>query len=290
MKLFDESLPFLKGNLHCHTTLSDGHLTPEESLALYRNMGYDFLAFTDHWRLGKFGCFRGMALLSGLELDVTLHDQVVHLIGIGLDDWVEPASRDRTPQQLLDLIRAQHGRAILAHPAWSLNTPEMIASLNGLSAVEIFNSFSGIPWNAARADSSCVLDLAACTGTLLPFVASDDTHAYTGEAGMSYTCVQAAESTPQAILTALDAGRIYASQGPDFRQIEINDDRMIVDSSPVDTVIFYSNLPWVSGRCRSGHDMTHHEYPFQRERGERFVRCELIDCFGRRAWCSPIAL
>ena len=32
-----------KGNLHTHTTLSDGKKTPDESIALYREKGYDFL-------------------------------------------------------------------------------------------------------------------------------------------------------------------------------------------------------------------------------------------------------
>ena len=39
MELFDRNLPFFKGNLHCHTTVSDGVLTPEEVVSLYRDMG-----------------------------------------------------------------------------------------------------------------------------------------------------------------------------------------------------------------------------------------------------------
>ena len=38
-----------KGNLHTHTTRSDGRKSPEEVMALYRDHGYDFLALTDHW-------------------------------------------------------------------------------------------------------------------------------------------------------------------------------------------------------------------------------------------------
>ena len=39
---------FYKGNLHCHTDLSDGYLTPEEVKALYKAQGYSVVAFTDH--------------------------------------------------------------------------------------------------------------------------------------------------------------------------------------------------------------------------------------------------
>jgi predicted metal-dependent phosphoesterase TrpH len=41
-------MPRLKGNLHTHTTLSDGTLSPEETVRRYRQAGYDFVAITDH--------------------------------------------------------------------------------------------------------------------------------------------------------------------------------------------------------------------------------------------------
>ena len=37
-----------KGNLHCHTTLSDGSMTPQEIADAYREHGYDFVALSDH--------------------------------------------------------------------------------------------------------------------------------------------------------------------------------------------------------------------------------------------------
>ena len=39
---------FYKANLHCHTTVSDGHLTQEEVKAAYREKGYSVIAYTDH--------------------------------------------------------------------------------------------------------------------------------------------------------------------------------------------------------------------------------------------------
>ena len=37
-----------KGNIHCHTTDSDGMLTPDEVVRLYKDAGYQFLAISDH--------------------------------------------------------------------------------------------------------------------------------------------------------------------------------------------------------------------------------------------------
>lgn len=44
-----------KGNLHCHTTVSDGSLTPEEVVTLYKSNGYSFLAISDHNIYTDFG-------------------------------------------------------------------------------------------------------------------------------------------------------------------------------------------------------------------------------------------
>lgn len=37
-----------KGNIHSHTTVSDGMLTPEQSVKLYKDNGYHFLCFSEH--------------------------------------------------------------------------------------------------------------------------------------------------------------------------------------------------------------------------------------------------
>ena len=39
---------YFKANLHTHTTISDGKLTPEEVKAAYMERGYQIVAFTDH--------------------------------------------------------------------------------------------------------------------------------------------------------------------------------------------------------------------------------------------------
>ena len=46
--LIPENGQFYKANFHCHTTVSDGRLTPEEVKALYKEHGYSVIAFTDH--------------------------------------------------------------------------------------------------------------------------------------------------------------------------------------------------------------------------------------------------
>ena len=48
MELLSASRGFLKCNFHCHTTCSDGRLSPKDVMAAYRALDYDVLAITDH--------------------------------------------------------------------------------------------------------------------------------------------------------------------------------------------------------------------------------------------------
>ncbi len=57
-----------KGNLHTHSTNSDGRLSPEEVIGLYREEGYDFLALTDHWFMGEERQEENFLLLSGQNM------------------------------------------------------------------------------------------------------------------------------------------------------------------------------------------------------------------------------
>ena len=49
--LLDRKKNFYKANLHCHTTCSDGKMTPEQIKEIYKAKGYSIVAFTDHEHL-----------------------------------------------------------------------------------------------------------------------------------------------------------------------------------------------------------------------------------------------
>lgn len=291
MKLFDTDKPFFKGNLHCHTTNSDGRLTPEECKAFYRERGYDFLSITDHRKLSEETHMEdGMLVMCGMEMDYFLPGEVVHLVGVGLSEELNQHDVSRNMQTYIDLVNRYDGRVIIAHPAWSLNTVTTLSGLHGLTAAEIYNSASTYPWNGDRADSSNVLDAAAAHGTFFNFVASDDSHWYNGEAGRSFTMVQADELTKESLFKAIDEGRFYCSQGPEIRQITVEDERVHVECSEAERVIFYSNLPWANNRCVANPGMTEAEYIAHPEKGETFVRIQVMDKEGRSAWSNPILL
>jgi hypothetical protein len=71
--------PKLKGALHTHTRCSDGDLTPAQLLRIYRDLGFDFVALTDHDFLMRGDAyerervpdeFEGMLVYKGVEKSV----------------------------------------------------------------------------------------------------------------------------------------------------------------------------------------------------------------------------
>ena len=75
---FGGSEKLLKGNTHTHTTRSDGACTPEETIHIYAEKGYDFLALTDHsvYNFTNFAPESGVLILPGTERDDAFPDSV----------------------------------------------------------------------------------------------------------------------------------------------------------------------------------------------------------------------
>jgi len=76
----------LKGQLHTHTTFSDGNMTPQEVADIYAGMGFGFLAFTDHDHLLKPSYREAIAavhseltIFFGIELTVPSRKGYVHV-------------------------------------------------------------------------------------------------------------------------------------------------------------------------------------------------------------------
>jgi len=76
----------LKGQLHTHTTCSDGTMTPQEVADAYASLGFDFLAFTDHDHLLKPAYAEmirqvksNLILFFGIELTVLCSRGYVHV-------------------------------------------------------------------------------------------------------------------------------------------------------------------------------------------------------------------
>ncbi len=81
----------LNADLHCHSVVSDGTLTPEALAARAAANGVELWALTDHDEVGgqeqaaaaARAC--GMRYVCGVEISVTFLNQTVHILGLGID-------------------------------------------------------------------------------------------------------------------------------------------------------------------------------------------------------------
>ena len=102
--LFRRSGEFLKGNLHLHTTNSDGELSPQNTVDHYGEAGYDFLSITDHNFLTPPEELedRGMVLLPGQELHQGRGElgQTHHIVAIGQPEPIQVPPTEKLQEAL----------------------------------------------------------------------------------------------------------------------------------------------------------------------------------------------
>lgn len=85
------SISSINADLHCHSVVSDGTLTPEELAQRAYSNGVRLWALTDHDELGGQQRARiaaqeaGMDYLTGVEISVSFMGQTIHIVGLGID-------------------------------------------------------------------------------------------------------------------------------------------------------------------------------------------------------------
>ena len=278
-----------KINLHTHTSVSDGRRTPEEVAKTYHKAGYDAIALTDHWIFSPEGEICGLKILSGVEYNLpneNTKDGLFHVVAVGMTrDPKIPNNDSITEQDLIDSIHSAGGLAILAHPAWSLNTPEQILKFHGFDATEIYNSVSEAHMSR-RPDSSLIVDMLGAKGCLMPLLAVDDAHYYDGDECRGFIMLESESLERDDVISAISDGRFYASQGPEVHLMRDGDD-FVVKCSPAEEIVFFSDGVW-SPRVFVGNGLT--EARYTPRSFETFIRAEITDKYGKRAWSCSIPI
>ena len=177
--LLDGNLNRYKANLHCHTNVSDGRLTPAEVKELYKRHGYSVVAYTDHDVMIAHDDLNddGFLALHGYEMEITnefypdLSHKTCHICMIQRDPdnmrqvcWhrekylfanaVNYKDQVQFDDSLPDYERIHSGLCISEmmkmgrdngffvtynHPTWSQETREDYMNYHGMHAMEICN-------------------------------------------------------------------------------------------------------------------------------------------------------
>jgi hypothetical protein len=122
------------GNLHIHTSYSDGEALHAEVAHAAEAAGLDFVIVTDHnvWVDGLEGYYGQVLLLVGEEIhDVRREPQANHLLIYGAD--AELTLQAKSPQALIDSVHEHGGLCYLAHP---VEYASRVAGENAISWVD----------------------------------------------------------------------------------------------------------------------------------------------------------
>ena len=216
-----------RGNLHCHTTNSDGAMPPDRLVAHYSYAGWDFISITDHGKVTTFPegtNLPDITYIPGTEVGTvrasTLAGTNYHIVGINVQE--APKAPDlvgpQGAQYLLDAIREQGGLAHVAHAYWSGLRLEEIAPLRGLYALEVFNADTEVHIN--RGSSQAVWDDLLTERIPTCAIAVDDCHRPGYDSLRAWTVVRAPDRSPDSIVSALRDGHFYASNGPEILDVQ----------------------------------------------------------------------
>ncbi len=293
---FDRPGQFFRGNLHAHSTNSDGRLSPVELVNAYRQEGYDFLVISDHFMEHYgFAVTDSRALrdetfttILGAELHgpSLANGGLWHIVAAGLPLDFAPRAWDESGPEIAARAAAAGAFIGLAHPAWNGVTPSDALSVECAHAIEIHNE--GHTNDSDRGNGWYLADLLATAGRRINVFAADDAHfGDRADRFGGWVMVRAESREPEALLVALKAGHFYSSTGPEIAGISIDAEQIRISCSPVDRIL-------VGGRgstCRwlHGVGLTQASFPLG-PFGGAFCRVTIVDADGKRAWSNPIWL
>lgn len=300
-KAFSAEGRFWRGNLHTHSTLSDGVLEPAEVCRRYKAEGYDFIALTDHMiglygypiadtkpmREAQFTTILGAELHSG----AMQNGELWHILAVGLPEDFAPANAphfhpvedQESGTEIAARAVAAGAFVAIAHPQWSGLTLADARAIEAAHAVEIYNH--GCAMGCDRADGFAIADLLLSEGRDLTVIATDDAHFSEPDHFGGWVMVKAEENTPEALLAALKAGHFYSSTGPQIHDIRIEDSEIHVACSAAASVIVQGH--GCAAQAVHGESMTRATMNLTRFDRSPWIRVTVMDRAGKRAWSNP---
>lgn len=264
---------YFKANLHTHSTISDGKLTPQEIKQAYKDKGYQILAITDHNIIADHSDLTepDFLMLTGVEVDqkheryrIRFDGPVYHfnLISKRPDNlWSPGAAPHRYPggleyeknvdyqemdmQYSTDAANAMIQKAnemgflvVYNHPTWSCQSYPDYAPLKGLWGVELRNSECYLQGNNEN-NARVFKDLLNLGNRLYP-LGTDDMHNLRA-LGLSWIMVGAQELRYDSVIDALEKGDFYMSCGPEISSLTIEGNKLKITCTDAQSICLESH-------------------------------------------------
>ncbi len=271
---------WLRGNLHAHTTESDGVCPPQDVVDAYAALDYDFLMLSDHDRFTDPSELdaRGMVLIPGNEIT----EYGPHLLHVNAHRRIMP---DPDRQSLISAIEADGGFCVVNHPNWEKHfnhCPQTaLESWRGYAGIEIYNGV------CLRLEGGHIAtdrwDMLLSQGRQLWAFANDDSHEEY-DRGRAWNMVQAEHRNPGHIVRAMRKGRFYASTGVTLNHIEVEEESMLcIESANAQSF----RILTIGGMCVAEIEASQLRYRVSDPRIEGYIRVECYGAGTRMAWTQP---
>ena len=285
---------YFKTNLHTHSTISDGKLTPEEVKEGYKAKGYQVLCLTDHNTVVNHSDMNepDFLMLTGLEINVNapgmnmVAGKTYHMNLIAKDpenlwcparlrrwfevpDEIESQIRygnvelKYSPESINELIAKANEEGFLVmynHPTWSCQTQEDYTPLRGLWGMELRNTeccMIGHNENKAR-----VFKEMLNSGCRVFPVGTDDMH-YRRSLGKTWIMVGAKELTYSSVIEAMEKGDFYMSCGPEIFDVTVEGDTLKVSCSDAKQVTLESHARYAKSAYAKDELLREAEFPLE---------------------------
>lgn len=291
---------WFKGNLHVHTSESDGTATPEEVTRWYRDHGYAFVALTDHdvrtpveTLKKQFDTPGEFMILAGVEVSDRVDRCPVHLNGLGVRETVTPQGGGTVTEVInrnLDAIRSAGGLAVLNHPNGLLSAALEVDEI-AASRVEHFEvCCADYRGGSGHPSTDDIWDGVLGRGRRLFGIAVDDAHEFDREArdpGSAWVMVWAGALRENAILAALREGRFYATTGVRLEQVTaVDGTRLCLAISQGDGYGFRTFFIGGGGRVLAVDETAAPCYELREQ--DPYVRARVERSDGALAWVQPL--
>ncbi len=205
-----------RGQLHAHTTNSDGKQTPTAVITAYRAAGYDFVAITDHNVHTTDPGVTGILFIPGVENDHSCQHE--NRINVG-----SPAPGVRLPQDVIDRGQTEGSFVQINHPDWPGSYPKnpcwtdkALLAVHHYDAVEVWNASD----DATNNNAEKRIDFLLSNDRNTFLTAVDDCHDVRAAYCMTSSVNVFADAlTTQDVMAALKAGNFIAAHGAQISSI-----------------------------------------------------------------------
>lgn len=295
--LLPETGTLYKTNLHCHSTVSDGHYTPAQLKQMYMEKGYSAIAYTDHRVCVPHPELtdESFVALTGVEIAFGIGKATsVHVCGIARDPAAELFIENELTDDLqkinagIDRLNRENYITTLNHPRWSGMAAADIAKVGNVANVEVVNGFERV--QDGYGESDAIFELELRRGRKVCPLATDDSHRESKlEYFQGFTVIKATALTYDSLIQGLDNHAYFASTGPLFHDLWLEDWVLHVRCSPVCGVYVHGQRYSHRAAVVEGSDCITEAVIDLKETfaSSDFFFVQLVDTMGKRAWSCP---